>query len=110
MKIYHVQIPIANYHADGLHFQDLIFDSPPSKEHLLKYLQTQHKHECELVGYCGWAADCIDSLYDCEDWPTINSLTVHANTFTKSENLRKYWTCSKGIPVSITRRDVVRGK
>lgn len=96
-----VTIPIHNYYRNGVHYQDIYFDSnhSPTKDEVLNYLRQLSERDSQFSEYMGDWEDAIESVNTVEDWPTIGGRVISRNTFVNREDLRKF---EMNLPLSIS--------
>lgn len=95
-----VTIPIHNYYRNGVHYQDIYFDSnhSPTKDEVLSFLQDLSERDSQYPEYMGDWEDAIQSVDRAEDWPRIGAGVISRNTFVNRDDLRKF---QANLPLSI---------
>lgn len=87
-----VTIPIHNYYRNGVHYQDIYFDSnhSPTKDEVLNYLRQLSERDSQFSEYMGDWEDAMESVNNTNEWPAIGGTVLSRNTFVSRKDLEKF--------------------
>ena len=87
-----VSVPTRNYDGDGIHFQEIYFetDHSPSKEEVLEYLKELDERDSQYVEYNYEWRECIEAIINTRDWPCVGGIKKSESTFVNRKDLLKF--------------------